>query len=56
MSQSMLIMATPDCCEQYLCLGEISIKSTVCRAAGKMIKNPFERTPLRPLKPVEEKK
>ena len=52
----MLIMATPDCCEQYLRLGEISIKSTVCKAAGKMIKNPFERAQWCPLKPVEEKK
>lgn len=56
MNQSILVVTTPDCCEQCLCLSGISIKNTICRATGKIIKNPFKRAQWCPLKPVEEKK
>lgn len=55
MNYSTLTIPTPKCCEQCLCMGGIAISCVICRATGRIIRNPFEKMGDCPLKPVGDR-
>nr|DAI68167.1 MAG TPA: Specific abundant protein [Caudoviricetes sp.] len=54
-----MIVDTPDCCENCLCLGGFTLAYAMCRVKGKIIKDSFSKPrwcPLIPLNPKGIKK
>lgn len=54
MSKSVLIVNTPDCCEDCLCLGGFTLTYTVCRVKARLIEDPYSKPEWCPLIPVSE--
>lgn len=55
MNQSILIVDTPDYCENCLCLGGFTLAYTVCRAEARLIEDPYSKPEWCPLISVPEK-
>lgn len=56
MNQSILIVDTPDCCENCLCLGGFIRAYAMCRAKARLINDPYKKPGWCPLIPYREEK